>query len=150
VSIPGRLLVATLVVAAVSCGPSPATDGAELAALREEIAALRADEQVVLGRIEALEAELEGLREPAADPERERFEGALDDLDLALADLRAAVAAETAARTELGEDLDGRSRDLRASVTRMQGAVDDLAGQVDELRTLYTTLRDRIDRLQQR
>lgn len=134
-----------------SCGPQ---DG-DVAELREQVDALQQDGDATSARVETLVAELDELRaltDPLADAEVTtrlgRVEEGLDDLDARLVGLVDEQATDAAALADLAADSEAAAGDLRSRAAALEGAVTELRGQLDEVRTLTGTLRDRLDRLQ--
>jgi cell division protein FtsB len=148
--------LATAAVLATGLGACAASGTAEeVAALQAELEARASDQEALVARVAALEEELSALADdPALDRAEQRLTGRTDDLEGQLADLAAQVAAledrvgqEAEARAALGDELETATADLRGGLADVRQALDQLAGETEELRTLYLVLRDRLDRL---
>lgn len=126
--------------------------GEELEALRDEVEARKAVETDLQERVDVLEARLD--EQEGDDPDvldrLEEITEQLDELDAATDGLEDGVAAQRDARAELRQELEGAAADLRSGLADAQGEIDALQGEVSELRTLYETLRDRLDEQQRR
>jgi chromosome segregation ATPase len=140
------LLLAGLLLA--GCGDDG--DDGDLDALREEIAAQRSAEADLADRIDELEERLD--EQDGEDPDvverLDELAERLDELDAAVGGVEEGVTAQRNARAELREELEGATADLRSTLTDAQGEIDGLQGEVSELRTLYETLRERLDEQQ--
>ncbi|MFA9428973.1 hypothetical protein [Egicoccus sp. AB-alg2] len=143
------VLALAVVLGAVACSADAAEQDPVLAEIRSELAARSQAETALVERVEELEARLERVTSDRSTAQR------LGDVDEQLSSLSDAVtalderlASEAEARDAVAEEAAGASADLRRSLTDLQGRLDQLQGETDELRTLYGTLRDRVDRQQ--
>jgi len=138
-----------LVAGAAACSNAPDGDDPVLAELRTELAARSQAESALADRVEELESRLDRLTSDRSTAERL---GGLDEqlatLADAVTDLDERLRTEAQTREAQAEEAAEAAGDLRRSLTDVRGGIDQLQGEADELRTLYETLRDRVDRLQ--
>jgi chromosome segregation ATPase len=146
-SLPRSLLLAAVV--AVGLSACAQQDDEQVEELRAQLVARTEAESALAERLDALEEELAALGADVTTVTR------LDDLEDHLARVESSltvlddqVADEAAARRSATEDAEAAASDLRSSLASLQEAVDALRGETDELRVLYETLRDRLDRQQ--
>ncbi|GGI04973.1 hypothetical protein [Egicoccus halophilus] len=143
-------LVALLLVVGGCSPPGDAGQDDAVAELRAELAARSETETALSARVEALESQLDGLRgDRSADERLERTDASLRSLAESIAALDERLEREVRARETVAEDAATAASDLRATLADLQGRLDQAQGETDELRTLYATLRDRVDRMQQ-
>ncbi len=155
-----RLLVVALAALVLGACTGDDADADDVAQLRSEVTALREERSNTIDRIERLEelaAELDAATDELAEATAtddedgsldERLRETHDDLERlegSLAELDQEVDGATGA---LRDELDSVQSSLRDDLDTAQGSIEQLRGEIDELRTLYTTLRDRLDRLQ--
>lgn len=145
------VVVAALAAAAVACGDASARD-AEVDALAAQLADQDQAQTQLEERLDALEGTIGRLGTDRTAENTARHVASLDEDVSRIVDavtvLEATIDAEAGDRRGLSDDLEAAAADLRRSVAALQGSVDEVQGEVEELRTLYTTLRDRLDRLQ--
>lgn len=149
---PSRFVVAAALAAgALACGDTSARD-AEVDALAAQLADQGQSQAQLAARLDDFEGAIARLDADRTGEDTASHVASLDEdvsrvID-ALTVLEATIDAEAGDRRALSDDLEAAAADLRRSVAALQGSVDEVQGEVEELRTLYTTLRDRLDRLQ--
>jgi chromosome segregation ATPase len=145
----GLALTSPLVTA---CSGDPGVSPEELAAVQRDLDAQQATQRELDDRLAELEARIEqgaGRDELARIDDRlEELAAAVDEVADATVVLDAGLEAERAATQTRLEDAEAASSDLRSGLAAVRDAADALEGELEELTTLYATLRDRLDRLQ--
>jgi predicted RNase H-like nuclease (RuvC/YqgF family) len=144
---PRSLLLAAVV--AVGLSACAQQDDEQVEELRAELVARTEAESALTERLDALEEELAALGADVSTVTRlDELEDHLTRVESSLTVLDDQVADEAAARRSATEDAEAAASDLRSTLASLQEAVDALRGETDELRVLYETLRDRLDRQQ--
>ncbi|MFU8839174.1 MAG: hypothetical protein ACNA8R_00445 [Nitriliruptoraceae bacterium] len=155
------MAVAGVVLAACSTADPAALDALEDRVLRLEAELDRLDAGEVPDRIAEHDADLAALRAELATTTEELT--SLDDvLDDVTADVQLLLDAVTvleeeltavtdelrAELTSLAQDQQDTAAGLRSGLNTLDGRVDAAGSQLEELRTLIVTVRDRLDRCQ--
>jgi predicted nucleic acid-binding Zn-ribbon protein len=146
---PRRLVAAAAALVALAAGCSDDED--PIAALRTDLDAATTATEQLQDQVTTLEAQLADLLvdpEPEGDTEEDPLQTLTDALDALAARLEVLdteLANETVAREQAAKDATDAATDIRRTLDRVRAAVDGLSGEVDELRVLYETLRDRLD-----
>ena len=145
------VLALALVLGAAACsGDTPEEADTAVDDLRAELAARAEVESALIERVEELETQLERMASDRTATQRlSDLDGQVDALSETLTSLDERFVAEEQARAAVGEEAAGAAADLRNSLADLRGRMDQLQGETDELRTLYQTLRERVDRMQQ-
>jgi len=152
VASPVRVVVAAAVAAgAAACGDVDARE-AEIADLRAQLAQHVGAQAALEDRFDELDGAIERLASDRRADQTAVHVATMDE-DLsrvidALTVIEATLDAEVDDRDAFEEEASTAAADLRRSVTTLQGSVDEVKGELEELQTLYATLRDRLDRLQ--
>lgn len=136
-------LLVPLAVLAAGCGEEP--DG--LAELRDELEAREQAEAELAERLDDLESQLDGRREPetVGPGELEELANRVEDLAGEVSGLDDAVGAERRTREEVAAELEATAGDLRSTLTDVQGELETLRGQLDDLRVRVEILQERVD-----
>jgi chromosome segregation ATPase len=136
----------------VACDGDAGVSPEEFAAVQRDLAAQQTTQQELEDRIAELEARLDqgpGRDELARIDDRlTELTTAIDEVADATVVLDAALEAERAATQTRLEDAEAAGSDLRSGLATVRDTTDALEGELEELTTLYATLRDRLDRLQ--
>lgn len=144
-------LTLLLVLGAAGCqSPDDGVDPAVVEELQAELAARAQAEADLLERVESLETQVDRVtNDRSATQQLRELDSQLSALSETVASMDERFTTEGEARQAVADEAEAAAADLRSTLADLQGRVDQLQGETDELRTLYQTLRERVDRMQQ-
>jgi chromosome segregation ATPase len=132
-------------------GAACASDGVaddDLGSLRSELERSHEERDELAGRVESLEQELAGLAAGGDDDPFVELDATVGELEDRLEALEGSATTDAAARAAAEDAADAAAADLRVTLDEVRSSTEAVRGEVEELRVLYETLRNRLDRQQ--